>query len=134
MQNLFKEKHKTKGGNVIFSKDYKIYAIIYMLVKHLSYKEATKIFLPHQKSEDTKTIRSWKKIYQEKGVSGFFAMNKNNSVHKNKSNNISKTRYDKDALLSLSKDELWNYINHLHLQIDVLEQKEKILLDNNKKK
>ena len=133
MQNLFKEKTTIKGGHLKYSKDYKIYAIIYMLANHLSNKEATKMFLPHQKSNDTKTIRSWKKIYKEKGVLGFFNMSNKKSVPEktNESKSVPKIIKDKAVLESLSKEELLKQNYYLQLKIDVLEEMKQLLEKKN---
>lgn len=91
-----------------YSKDYKIYVIIYMKEHHLSNKAAKRMFLPNQKSDSAKTIREWLKIYNTYGPDGFSIM-KNNNI------SIKKPTVSIDTK-GKTNEELIKIINDLNLQ------------------
>lgn len=109
MQKKLSNQPLNKRKNAKYSKEYKIYVIMYMKEHHLSNKEAKRKFLPNQKSKSAKTIREWLKIYNTFGPDGFSIMKNNNNL------SIKKPVLKIDTE-GKSKEELIKIINDLNLQ------------------
>ena len=115
-----------KKGGVKYSAEFKIYVIIYMKLHNLSNHAAARLFLPHQKSDDTKTIRSWKQIYYEKGPEGFLKKNKSDI-------NIKKPEI-KVSVEGKSPKELQKIIDDMSLQLNAYYELTELLKKKSVKK
>lgn len=110
MQKQLSNQPLKKRKNAKYSKEYKIYVIMYMKEHHLSNKAAKRMFLPNQKSNSAVTIREWLKIYNTYGPDGFSTMKNNNNYI-----SVKKPAVNIDTK-GKTNEELIKIINDLNLQ------------------